>query len=52
VGDDAALAALLARCRDDPAFLARLVRQCAARAPRFAPERERGALLRLLRELA
>ena len=51
VGDDRALAALLERCRDDAAFLARLARSCQARAPRFSPERERGALLRALREL-
>jgi len=51
VGDDAALAALLERCRDEPAFLARLTRQCESRAPRFAPERERAALLRVLREV-
>ncbi len=51
VGDDAALARLLQRCRDEPAFLARLARQCEARAARFAPERERAALVRLLREV-
>jgi hypothetical protein len=51
VGDDAALATLLARCRDEPRFLARLTRQCAAQAPRFAPARERAALLRVLREI-
>ena len=54
----AILAALLARCRDtqateDPALslLARLRAQCASRAPLFAPEAERSALLQLLTEL-
>jgi putative glycosyltransferase (TIGR04348 family) len=50
VGDDAALAQLVQRCREQPAFLARLARQCAARAARFAPERERAALVRLIRD--
>jgi len=58
--DADALAALLARCRreqlappHDPAdaLLARLQAQCEARAPRFAPEAERAALLALVREL-
>jgi putative glycosyltransferase (TIGR04348 family) len=49
VGDDAALAKLVTRCRDEPAFLARLARACAARAPRFAPERERRSLLGIVR---
>jgi putative glycosyltransferase (TIGR04348 family) len=44
VGDDAALAALVGRCRDDERFLARLERACARRAERFEPERERRAL--------
>lgn len=47
-GDAAALAALLRRCRDEPAMLAHLQRQCAARAPLFTPERERAALLALM----
>jgi putative glycosyltransferase (TIGR04348 family) len=51
VRDDAALARLVQRCRDEPAFLARLTRQCAARAKLFAPERERAALERLVREV-
>lgn len=51
VGDDAALARLVARCRDEPRFLAALGRQCTARARLFTPEREQRALLRLLREV-
>jgi putative glycosyltransferase (TIGR04348 family) len=43
-GDDAALAALLARARDDPAMLAELQPRLARRAPLFAPEAERAAL--------
>jgi putative glycosyltransferase (TIGR04348 family) len=59
-GNAGQLAAQLARCRDeqgqfpdDPGrtWLARLRAQCERRAPLFAPEAERGALLRLLQEL-
>ena len=59
-GDAAALAALLLQCRqgqqaaaDSPpaALLARLGAQCALRAPLFAPEAERSALLRLVADL-
>lgn len=46
--DAASLAALLLRCRDEPAFLDRLRTQCAERAALFAPHRERGTLLRIL----
>jgi len=49
--DDAALAALIERCRDDPAMLPRLSRQCAARAPLFDPARERATLRRLMSDL-
>jgi putative glycosyltransferase (TIGR04348 family) len=51
-GDAGALSALLAAC-EDPAggLLERLRRQCGLRAPLFAPEAERAALLRLLQEL-
>jgi glycosyltransferase involved in cell wall biosynthesis len=49
VGDARALAALIARARDEPGFLARLRRQCAQRAALFAPERERRELIKLLR---
>lgn len=48
VGDDAALAALLARARDDPDMLPTLWRQCARRAPLFAPEAEAAALHRIV----
>lgn len=50
-GDDAALASLLQRCRDEPAMLARLQAQCAARAPHFDPARERASLHAMLRRL-
>jgi putative glycosyltransferase (TIGR04348 family) len=51
VGDDAALAALVARCQADPGFLDLLRGQCAARAPLFEPERERRAVRELARRL-
>ena len=51
VGDDAALAGLVARCVDEPAFLERLRAQCAARAPLFAPARERDAVRALAHNL-
>jgi putative glycosyltransferase (TIGR04348 family) len=51
LGDDAALAALLERCRDDPAMLPGLTRQCAARAAAFAPEHEAATLTALLNDL-
>jgi len=57
-GDAAALARLLQACRDtqasdDPAqgLLARLRAQCALRAPLFAPQKEREAVLQLARDL-
>lgn len=57
-GDAQALARLLQRCRDtqdseDPAqaLLAKLRAQCALRAPLFAPETERQAVLNLVRDL-
>ncbi|MBL0422120.1 TIGR04348 family glycosyltransferase [Ramlibacter sp. AW1] len=58
-GDSAGLAALLRRCRQsqlsaqDPsgALLGWLQRQCDERAPLFAPEAERAALLQLIEEL-
>ncbi len=43
-GDETALAALMMRAETEPGFLARLEAQCAVRAPRFAPGREREAL--------
>jgi putative glycosyltransferase (TIGR04348 family) len=51
VGDDAALAALLERARDDPAMLPALQRQAAARAPLFAPQAEAAALGRIVARL-
>ncbi len=50
-GDDAALAALLARARDDPAMLPRLAAQSAKRSALFAPEAERAALHQLVGSL-
>ncbi|MBS0445201.1 MAG: TIGR04348 family glycosyltransferase [Proteobacteria bacterium] len=46
--DAGALAALLARARDEPAMLAGLIRQGAQRAPLFEPQRERATLRSLL----
>lgn len=40
VGDDSALAQLIARCCDDPTFTDSLRSHCAARAPLFEPARE------------
>jgi len=51
VGDAAALATLLQQARDDPAMLARLRQQCAARAALFDPSRERAALHAMVTEL-
>lgn len=50
-GDAAGLCRLLERCRDDRAMLPALQAQCAARAPLFAPERERAILHQLLADL-
>jgi putative glycosyltransferase (TIGR04348 family) len=43
-GDDAALAALLQRCREDAAMLSALRAQCGARSALFAPEAEAAGL--------
>ncbi len=50
-GDDAALAALLGRCRDDPSMLPALRAAGDRVAGRFAPEAEAAALHALLAEL-
>ena len=50
-GDSAALAALLARARDDAAMLPGLAALCAQRAALFSPDRERQTLLDLVRPL-
>lgn len=47
-GDDSALAALLARARDDPAMLPRLAAQLVTRSALFAPDAERAALHQLV----
>ena len=52
VGDDAALAALLERTRDEPAFLHLLEARAARLSPGFQPAAEQATLLTLLRELA
>jgi putative glycosyltransferase (TIGR04348 family) len=51
VGDAAALAAQLRRCRDEANRVITLQAQCRLRAPLFAPEAERAALLALLQDL-
>jgi putative glycosyltransferase (TIGR04348 family) len=51
VGDAAAATALLQRAAHEPKFLAQLRRQCARRAPLFAPRVESAALHRLLDNL-
>jgi putative glycosyltransferase (TIGR04348 family) len=51
VGDDAALATLIERARDEPAMLADLQRRAIDRAPLFSPEAERAALMRVVRGL-
>ena len=51
VGEAAALAQLIERSVEDPAFYALLRRQCDARAMLFAPEAERASLLDLVDNL-
>lgn len=51
VGDAFALAALMQRFVDDPAFAGQLAAQCAAREPLFTPAAERAALAGLLRDM-
>jgi putative glycosyltransferase (TIGR04348 family) len=51
VGDEAALARLLCRARDEPAFLKALQERAAARAPLFTPEAEARKLVGLVEEL-
>jgi putative glycosyltransferase (TIGR04348 family) len=50
-GDDRALAALVRRAMEEPAFAAALAARSAALAPRFAPEAERAAVRALGRDL-
>jgi putative glycosyltransferase (TIGR04348 family) len=50
-GDAAALARLIDRVIDDPAYHAKLRAQCDARAPLFAPQAEQAALLELVDNL-
>jgi putative glycosyltransferase (TIGR04348 family) len=52
LGDDAALAELLQRCRDDADFLPLLRQQCEARADLFEPQREQALLRQLVTRLA
>jgi glycosyltransferase involved in cell wall biosynthesis len=51
VGDDAALATLIERVRDEVAMLPALARQIERRAPLFAPVAEAAALHRIVRSL-
>ena len=51
VGDDAALAALIQRCRAEPAFLQQLNRHCSQRATLFDPQLEAAAVRRLVNDL-
>ena len=51
VGDAATLAQLIERCAQDRAFDALLRRQCAQRAPRFAPAAEQAGLADLVANL-
>ncbi len=51
VGDARALALLLERCKDEPAFIDSLRAQCALRAPLFAPQAELNALLQVIQSL-
>lgn len=50
-GDTEGLASLIERCRDQPAILEELRRQCDARAPLFEPKREQATLITLLDDL-
>lgn len=50
LGDEGALARLIARCAGDKNFVARLKRALAARRARFAPAAEKAALGRVVRE--
>ncbi len=50
-GDVDQLAALVRRCRADPAFMALLLAQGERRAPLFSPEREQATLLQLVTQL-
>lgn len=48
VGDSEALARAIDKAVTEPAFFARLQRQCAQRAPLFLPDREQAAVLQLI----
>lgn len=50
LADERALAKLIARAADEPAYYRRLERALRARRPLFAPSAERAAVLRVLRE--
>jgi glycosyltransferase involved in cell wall biosynthesis len=51
VGDAQALAAMLLRLRQEPAFVAKLQAQCAQRAPLFELARERGGLITIVQNM-
>jgi glycosyltransferase involved in cell wall biosynthesis len=50
LADERALAKLIARAADEPAYYRRLERALRARASLFAPSAERAAVLRVVRE--
>ncbi|MBP9892569.1 MAG: TIGR04348 family glycosyltransferase [Planctomycetes bacterium] len=50
-GDDQKLAALMARCESDAKFYAKLQKQVQAKAPLFAPAREKAAIKQLVEQL-
>ena len=51
VGDAHGLASLLLKFRNEPAFVAQLQGQCAARATLFEPAHERGGLITIVQNL-
>ena len=51
VGDAHELSSLLVKFRNEPTFVGHLQRQCAARAPLFAPAHERSGLITIVQDL-
>jgi hypothetical protein len=51
VGDAHELANLLLKCRNEPAFVAQLQGQCAARALLFEPAHERDGLITIVQSI-
>jgi glycosyltransferase involved in cell wall biosynthesis len=52
VGDAHELATLILKFKNEPAFVAQLQRQCAARAPLFEPALERSGLITIVQEFS